>query len=150
MVVPAHPQNPLLDAFASLIVPQIQNRINGSSRSDSATDDVGGMGGGMGVKISKVEKSQDDLEGNEDKALALSPTERNSLIADGIPDKYISEREIRAAGFAKAHKREMPSVLREWWAADKKDYIEPSTGSFDTDDFFNAALARSMRAMEER
>jgi len=144
MVVPAHPQNPLLDAFASLIVPQIQNRINGSLGGGSAWGTVGGTVGGTGLKMSEDKISEDNFELREANATApLPPAEENSLIADGIPKDYIEERKIRAADFAKAHKRNTASVLREWWQLDEKTYTKQSDGSFNTEEFFKKALSKS-------
>jgi hypothetical protein len=92
----------------------------------------------------------------------VDPDSLDSLVAEGISEGYINERRFRAEGFARRHKRRVASVLREWWARDKDNYREtdrsrsgsvdawkPSESSFDTDDFFEVALAKSMREMEE-
>jgi hypothetical protein len=83
-------------------------------------------------------------------------------VAEGISEGYINERRFRAEDFARLHKRRVASVLREWWARDKDNYREtdrsrsgsieswkPSESSFDTDDFFAVAVAKSIREMEE-
>ena len=83
-------------------------------------------------------------------------------MAEGISESYINERRIRAEDFARAHKRRLSSVLREWWERDKAEYLASSRGrarnappkppaesSFDTDDFFEAAVRKSIREMEE-
>lgn len=82
-------------------------------------------------------------------AAAPSPTPQEdvfSLVSEGISRKYLEERQHRAEDYAKAHKRPVISVLREWWARDKDSYSEPMQ-SFDTDDFFAAALERSLKSM---
>ena len=92
----------------------------------------------------------------------VDPDSLEALIAEGISEGYINERRHRAEDFARRHKRRLSSVLREWWERDKLDYREtdrsrsgsvesrkPSESSFDTDDFFAAAVAKSIREMEE-
>ena len=66
-----------------------------------------------------------------------------SLVSEGVSRKYLEERQHRAEDYAMLHRRPVTSVLREWWARDKDSYSEP-VQSFDTDDFFAAALRRSM------
>ena len=66
-----------------------------------------------------------------------------SLVSEGVSRKYLEERQHRAEDYAMLHKRPVTSVLREWWERDKNTYSEP-VQSFDTDDFFAAALKRSM------
>ena len=94
-----------------------------------------------------------------------SPTDKpeldsiEALVAEGISESYINERRIRAEDFARAHKRRLSSVLREWWERDKSEYRDrsrsvkasppPAESSFDTDDFFEAAVRKSIREMEE-
>jgi len=96
-----------------------------------------------------------------------APRERDrykkELISEGIPERYIAEREARADSYALKHGKNIESVLREWWAKEnlgtKKRYgYEPpkpeplppgyfSESSFDVDEFFAAALERSRRSM---
>ena len=91
----------------------------------------------------------------------VDPDGLDSLVAEGISEGYINERRHRAEDFARRHKRRLSSVLREWWESDKADYRgaghaktgavspQPSESSFDTDDFFEVAVAKSIREMEE-
>ena len=78
----------------------------------------------------------------------LTPEERAVLISEGIPSQFIEERQYRAAEYATKYGRCLTNVLREWWAKDRPTYVEPSPGSFETNDFFEAALSKSMREME--
>ena len=71
--------------------------------------------------------------------------ELSSLIAQGVSESYIKSRLCRAEDFARAHKRSVLSVLGEWWEADKDEFsANEINSSFDTDDFFNAAVRRAM------
>ena len=91
----------------------------------------------------------------------VDPDSLEALIAEGISECYINERRHRAEDFARRHKRRLSSVLREWWERDKLDYrgaghaktgaVSPQLdeSSFDTDDFFAVAVAKSIREMEE-
>lgn len=88
-------------------------------------------------------------EGRENGTRPLPQSERDVLISEGVSASYIDEREHRARDYALAHNRAPLSVLREWWASDKAKYAEPHESSFDTDDFFAAALKRSMDSMKE-
>ena len=78
----------------------------------------------------------------------LTESEKELLVSEGISESYIEEREHRANDYALSHNRAPISVMREWWASDKGKYAEPSAGSFDTDDFFEAALAKSMERLQ--
>ena len=70
---------------------------------------------------------------------------REILVSEGISPRYIDERIDRARDYARSKGRPTESVIREWWANDRRDYEEPPDRSFNTDDFFEAALARSMK-----
>ena len=91
-----------------------------------------------------------EVRGGEDTLSSAAPLpehEKEILVSEGISAKYIDERSARASDYARAHKRNVSSVLREWWASDKASYAEPCESTFDTDDFFNAALRRSMEML---
>ena len=77
--------------------------------------------------------------------LPLTKLERDALVSEGISESYIEKRIDRATDYALAHKRPVASVLREWWANDRESYAESS--SFETEDFFSAALEHSMKAL---
>ena len=97
--------------------------------------------------------------GSESPTDKPEPDSIEALVAEGISESYINERRIRAEDFARAHKRRLSSVLREWWERDKSEYRDrsrsvkasppPAESSFDTDDFFEAAVRKSIREMEE-
>ena len=97
--------------------------------------------------------------GSESPTNKPEPDSIEALVAEGISESYINERRIRAEDFARAHKRRLSSVLREWWERDKSEYRDrsrsvkasppPAESSFDTDDFFEAAVRKSIREMEE-
>ena len=90
------------------------------------------------------DRGGEDTEGS---ATPLPEHEKEILVSEGLSPKYIEERTERASDYARAHKRNVSSVLREWWAADKDSYAEPSEPSFDTDEFFEVALRRSMEML---
>ena len=93
----------------------------------------------------------------------MSEEERDRLISKGIPSGYVDERRERANAYAAQHGTTAYDTLLDWWKADRAQPpwnrsqtqyarhadCEPtsssqfSTSSFDTDDFFQAALARS-------
>ena len=84
-------------------------------------------------------------------APTLSEEERQELLRKGIPENYINERLQRAETYALQHQKTVFDVLCTWWCEDanKQTKHERSTrtgdlgNSFDTDDLFQAALARS-------
>ena len=78
----------------------------------------------------------------------LTEHERETLVSEGLSPRYIDERAERASDYARAHRRAIASVLREWWASDKDTYAEPCEPSFETDAIFEAALERSMAMMK--
>ena len=60
--------------------------------------------------------------GEEDTFCSATPLpehEKEILVSEGISARYIDERLSRASDYARAHKRSVSSVLREWWASDK-------------------------------
>ena len=87
----------------------------------------------------------------------MTEEEREQLISKGLPRQYVAERADRANAYAAQHGTTAYDTLLAWW---KTDRTQPpwnrsqtpdlhratpqfSTSSFDTDDFFSAALARS-------
>lgn len=170
--VPPHLQNPLLDMLSSLLVPQIQNRLNGAKGGDIAngnTDDglgmVGGMVGGSLHKLSEEEISQAEMSGDKvsgaeirqeppSTAPPLSEEERQKLLTKGVPADYISRRLGRAEDYALKNQKRVFDVLCNWWEEDKTKQPRQSdkTGylgnSFDIDDFFQAALKKSFAGTE--
>ena len=106
---------------------------------------------------------------------ALTVEEEERLIEKGLPTEYVAERRERANAYATEHGRGAYSVLLEWWRTDRAHAPwnrgrlrksapraspppisegpsdlgtpwAPSLGnSFDTDDFFQCALARSWK-----
>ncbi len=101
-------------------------------------------------RLGKDRLGEDRLgEGRENGTRPLPESEKELLVSEGISESYIEEREHRANDYARTHQRSVSSVLREWWAKDRQTYAEPSAGSFDTDEFFEAALANTMKKMQE-
>ena len=91
----------------------------------------------------------------------LSEETRAFLKKKGIPDGYVTARLERAVTHARQRNRSVAELLLEWWQADRDrtpwnlrhtDATMPSglllpSSSFDTDDFFQAALNHSLREM---
>ncbi len=88
----------------------------------------------------------------------LDDEARERLLAKGLPAAYIDERAGRAAFYAHAHGENACNVLLEWWRTDRARApwngsqtnappapIEKLMSSFDTDDFFAAALRHSFQ-----
>ena len=90
----------------------------------------------------------------------LSEEARERLLEKGLPEKYVNERVGRAEAFAEARGKDAYEVLLSWWRDDRakppwnnhrpqKKQEHPKEGdfgySFDTDDFFEAAIKRSFR-----
>ena len=86
-------------------------------------------------------------------AAPLTEYEKQDLLALGIPLDYISLRQSRALSYAQARGKTVMDVLLSWWQEDqRKKKSHPKQAppksenkSYDTDDFFQAALARSNR-----
>ncbi len=100
-------------------------------------------------RLGKDSIGKDRLGEGKASPTPITESEKDSLISEGISERYIDERIERASDYARAHKRRAASVLREWWTTDKEKYAQPESQSFDTDDFFEAALARSIRDMQK-
>ena len=101
----------------------------------------------------------------------MTEEERDRLVSKGIPAGYVDERRERANLYAAQHGKSAYDTLLGWWHNDRTQppwnrsqtqHYHPtqydngtrydpwatsqfSTNSFDTDDFFQAALARSER-----
>ena len=100
-------------------------------------------------RVGKDRIGKDRLgEGRENGTHPLTESEKEILVSEGISESYIEEREHRAYDYALSHKRAPMSVMREWWASDKDKYAAPSAGSFEIDDFFEAAVAKSMQMLQ--
>ena len=77
------------------------------------------------------------------------------LMELGVPSSYAEARLARAYHFARTTKRSISEILYEWWQEDKQGSpknAEPPPPdrqkSYDLEDFFQAALARSYEDME--
>ena len=92
----------------------------------------------------------------------LSHEDRQYLIDKGLPSDYVDQNADRAAAYALDHGKDCADVILDWWKTDRARAPwnqsqtrtrprEPITlgNSFDTDEFFQAALARSFRDMEK-
>lgn len=89
----------------------------------------------------------------------LSEEERTFFRQKGIPEGYVTARLERAVRFARVQNRSVAELLMEWWQTDrtcppwKQGSLKvgnfsggaPPASSFETDDFFQAALDYSMR-----
>jgi hypothetical protein len=101
-----------------------------------------------------VQEEETTLKGRE----ALSEKDRRELADEGVPDYYIEGRLERAAYFAAKQKKPIRAVLSEWWRDDlgrggtprESTRGRPPTGSsFDTDEFFAAAMRRSADEVDD-
>ena len=76
---------------------------------------------------------------------AISEEQKKELIADGIPAAYVDY--FCDVCEAKGYKYNRPtSACRAWWKKDKnrQEWQQPSGQSFDTNEFFDAALRKSI------
>ncbi len=89
----------------------------------------------------------------------LSEKDREELQRLGIPESYAEERIERAALFARSQKKRVVEVLSEWWQTDRYGtpqnqrkqnpwQLSSENKSYDTEDFFQAALRRSEEEAE--
>ena len=117
---------------------------------------------------SRAELSIAELRGAEQEAVPCAPRacptappmteeERDRLVSKGIPSGYVDERRERANAYAAQHGTTAYDTILDWWKTDRtqppwnrsqtpdlhRATSQFSTGSFDTNDFFQAALARS-------
>lgn len=75
----------------------------------------------------------------------IDAEEKKKLIADGIPAAYVDY--FCDVCEAKGYKYNRPtSACRAWWKKDKnrQEWQQPSGQSFDTNEFFDAALRKSI------
>lgn len=144
IALPIRQDHPNVNVIASLIAPQIIHRITCSRQSTDAVATESGF------KSSEDKTSEVDIKvsGMENiTAPALSEKEHQDLLSKGLPSWYIDERLDRAAIFAAKHERSVSSVLCEWWKADQTNratHANKSGSTYDTDDFYKAALKRSL------
>ena len=95
----------------------------------------------------------------------MTEEEWERLISKGLPRQYVEERVERANTYAEQHGKSAYDTILDWWKNDRTQppwnrsqtqyasqaNYEPmsssqfSSHSFDTDDFFQAALERSLR-----
>ena len=76
---------------------------------------------------------------------AIDAEEKKKLVADGIPAAYVDY--FCDVCEAKGYKYNRPtSACRAWWKKDKnrQEWQQPSGQSFDTNEFFDAALRKSI------
>ena len=82
-------------------------------------------------------------------------TEEQDLFALGVPREYVEERRERAHAYAELHGRRAEDVLLAWWQEDQKKRTHKKRAppnpnkSYDLEDFFEAALARSYESLAE-
>ena len=80
-------------------------------------------------------------------------TEEQDLFALGVPREYVEERRERAHAYAELHGKRAEDVLLAWWQEDQKKHIHKKRAppnpnkSYDLEDFFEAALARSYESL---
>ena len=76
---------------------------------------------------------------------AIDADEKKKLVADGIPAEYIEYfcDTCEAKGY---HYDNPTSACKAWWKKDKSrpEWQQPSGQSFDTNEFFDAALRKSI------
>ena len=160
-------RNPLTDSFARMIEPVICRRLEGAMWAKKGQDPMGdpsGVPDGEPTHQRREEKQiiKDKLSEKEERkeektappaSHPLSEEERQLLIDEGLPAAYLDARGERAAEFASKCKRDVLSVLCEWWKQDKRSFTaaqkrqatqwESEKSCFDVDDFLSAALTRS-------
>ena len=162
-------RNPLTDSFARMIEPVIRRRLEGAMWAQKGQDPMGAPSGvpdgepthqrGAIEEKNTEKKNTEELITEEERkedspappvSHPLSEEERQLLIEEGLPAAYLDARSKRAAEFASKCKRDVLSVLCEWWKQDKRSFTAvqrtkaPETeSSFDVSDCLNAALARS-------
>ena len=140
------------------------NDIDNGNDSDNDSDNGNGSGNDN-EKEKSLSRSRAEPLGTPCPAAqiflgTLEESEYVARINEGIPGAYIRQREERAKEYSIRHSVSVANVLREWWCKDKKNddvyakgAVSPSNPavvgelgcSFDTDDFFQAALERSMQ-----
>ena len=81
--------------------------------------------------------------------------EKEELVRMGVPRDYLNARWNRARSYARSHGGSVKDTLLSWWQEDQtRRTSPPSTSSpspnksYDLDDFFEAALARSYESLE--
>lgn len=156
-------ENEMMNVFARMIEPTIKRRLDGQKggnapKGDATVDTVvDTMVDDMvasKVEISKEKISLEKQSGAEmhqeslSTAPPLSEADRNQLLSEGVPNKYIEEARVkRAEEYARKHRKRTVEVLRAWWEQERKKTQARGEGdlgnSYNTDDFFAAAVKRS-------
>ena len=162
-------RNPLTDSFARMIEPVIRRRLEGAMWAQKGQDpkgDPSGVPDGEPTHQREAKEEKNTEKKNTEELITeeerkedspappvshpLSEEERQLLIHEGLPAAYLDARSERAAEFASKCKRDVLSVLCEWWKQDKRSFTAAqrqkateTESSFDVDDFLSAALARS-------
>lgn len=87
----------------------------------------------------------------------LSEKEKEKLISLGVPKAYVERRLARAQDYSGTQGKSVARVIMDWWEQDRalpaspcenrsrgEEKISFDCRSFDTDDFFRAALKKSL------
>ena len=165
--IPRHRGRRDLDHIVNLIVPQIENRLNGALGGHTAHEKSASKGGtvpptvpptlppaeeGIGAKISQVKLSQDKLSQGE-LSQAKSPAHGGTPAHEGT---HASERAETAPHGANAATRAAAAIggtqKSEKYPRRGTPYTRPysrggdqgSTATFDMDTFFEAAVRKSL------
>jgi hypothetical protein len=112
------------------------------------------------ISIAKKEGEEnhesDTFDASDSPPPLLSKKEKEKLLSLGVPNVYIEDRISRAQQYGDARGKTVARVILDWWEQDcalpdvlqhgDVPQIEPppfDCNSFDTDDFFQAALKKS-------
>lgn len=147
---PIHQDHPNVNVIASLIIPQIMHRITCSRQSTN------GVPTENGFELSEDKISEVDIKvsGDENSTAQapLSAADKQMLLQRGIPECYFTdtERIQRAMIYSNTQNKSVADILSEWWKSDKgktPNIHAKEPRSFDTDDFFEAAVRKSLEGM---
>ena len=158
---------PLLNNIARTIEAVIERRLAGAAWAqkgleEASTPEATPEGSPTTKEERREEKKSEDEMSEAEQREEVSPTpppaalralsedEKNFLEGEGLPAAYIEAREARACEYANSSGRDVLAVLCDWWKQDKRSFLaaqkrstQAVSSSFEADDFWQAALART-------
>ena len=124
---------------------------------DKENENDNGIEGGGGEEYDLAARGMVSLSSKAPPPPSSEDREKfwEELMELGVPSSYAEARLARAYHFARTTKRSISEILYEWWQEDKQGSpknAEPPPPdrqkTYDLEDFFQAALARSYEDME--
>lgn len=167
-------RNPMTEGYAHIIETVIRRRLEGAKHAQKGQAPQGDpsgdpMGDPQGYPVPYIREEKEKItvnsiskeEGEGEKSPAppasgpLSEQEKQVLLSKGLPAAYLEQCGERAAAYAHKTGRDLLRVLCEWWKKDKYSFAAAQKAaaiekaySFDTNEFFKAAMERTYEGFQ--